>query len=50
MTTEERLDDQLEWISGMVAPLLLLIVGGFIALLVLAMYLPMFRVTDLLTR
>lgn len=47
---EERLDDQLEWISGMVAPLLLLIVGGFIALLVLAMYLPMFRVTDLLTR
>jgi type II secretory pathway component PulF len=47
---EENLDDQLEWISGIVAPVLLLLVGVFIAILVLAMYLPMFKVTDLMAR
>ena len=46
---EEQLDDQLEWISGIIAPVLLLVVGGFIAALVLAMYLPMFKVTDLIS-
>jgi len=47
---EEQLDDHLEWISGIVAPMLLLFVGVFIAALVLAMYLPMFQVTDLISK
>jgi type IV pilus assembly protein PilC len=46
---EEQSEDLLELISGVLAPLLLLGVGLVIAALVLAMYLPMFGVADLVT-
>ena len=39
---EEQAEDYLELISGMVAPIMLLIVGLVISFLVVAMYLPMF--------
>jgi len=39
---EEKSEDYLEMVSGMVAPLMLLFIGLLISFLVIAMYLPMF--------
>ncbi|PIE89580.1 MAG: hypothetical protein CR997_10215 [Acidobacteria bacterium] len=47
---EEKLDDHLGWVSGIIAPVILLVVGAFIALLILAMYLPMFQAADLISQ
>ncbi len=46
---EEHAGDQLELISNVFAPFLLLLVGVTIAALVMAMYLPMFGVADLIS-
>ncbi len=39
---EEKVEDNLEIVSGMIAPLMLLFIGLLISFLVIAMYLPMF--------
>ncbi|MCB1042976.1 MAG: type II secretion system F family protein [Acidobacteria bacterium] len=46
---EEHASDKLEMISNVIAPFILLLVGLTIAALVIAMYLPMFGVADLIS-